>query len=487
MYGFVDSIARAWPDLQLHYLPAEKAQLPFPCPTNVTVCRPAKTARGAQVLIGTLDKLGDALERGDLETVGCLIVDEAYQADSARYYRAAPIADVHLLVGDPGQIDPFANTPEAMRYRGLPEDPVRTAVDVVLENHPDTPVYRLPITRRLDARALPLARAFYEPDHHFDAAVASGVRELTFGTALVRDRRVRELDATLRAAGTSGIAHLELPAGASLVADPEVVDVIATMASRALDPALAGTMRCERNPAGNERLGPTRIAIGASHREQVRALRRALRERGHPEVVAQTANKLQGAEFDLVICWHPLSGLTNADVFHLEAGRMCVLATRHRHACVVVGRASDREAPATVSRHPARHGWARTPSPSSKAGTRIERSSRPWSLTGERSQPEIVMATIDAAERRAVAAAKYRPEQVQLLLVAEAPPAALNRYFYFEDVRDQDSLFRHVVRSVAGRRALASREGESARAPSAKRRVSHRPQVRPEGRPRAAC
>jgi hypothetical protein len=342
VYSLVASIAAAWPDLQIHYVPAKEAQLPFPPPPNVTVCRPARTACGAQVIVGTLDKLGDALHRGDLEVVGCLIVDEAYQADSARYYRAAPIADVHLLVGDPGQIDPFATSPEAMRYRGLAEDPVRTAVEVVLANHPDTPVFRLPITRRLDARALPLARSFYESEHHFDAAVPGDARELSFATALVRERRLRDLDATLRAAGASGIAHVELPAGASLVADPEVVDVIATLACRALDPSLAGTTRCERNPAGGNPLRASGLAVGASHREQVRALRRALRHRGHPDVLVQTANKLQGAEFDLVICWHPLSGLTDADVFHLEAGRTCVLATRHRHACIVVGRASDR-------------------------------------------------------------------------------------------------------------------------------------------------
>lgn len=32
--------------------------------------------------------------------------------------------------------------------------------------------------------------------------------------------------------------------------------------------------------------------------------------------------------------------------------------------------------------------------------------------------------------------------------MAEAPPLSLDRYFYFEDVRDQDSLFRHVVRAT---------------------------------------
>jgi hypothetical protein len=49
---------------------------------------------------------------------------------------------------------------------------------------------------------------------------------------------------------------------------------------------------------------------------------------------------------------------------------------------------------------------------------------------------------------RDAAAARYRPEALALLLVAEAPPSGLDRSFYFEDVLDQDSLFRHVVRAV---------------------------------------
>jgi hypothetical protein len=47
----------------------------------------------------------------------------------------------------------------------------------------------------------------------------------------------------------------------------------------------------------------------------------------------------------------------------------------------------------------------------------------------------------EARARRAEAAARYRPKAVRLLLVAEAPPSALDRYFYFEDVPEQDSLF----------------------------------------------
>jgi hypothetical protein len=56
-----------------------------------------------------------------------------------------------------------------------------------------------------------------------------------------------------------------------------------------------------------------------------------------------------------------------------------------------------------------------------------------------------------ARTRRNRAAASYKPPRPDLLLVAEAPPNDLERYFYFEDVTEHDALFRHVTRGVLGR------------------------------------
>ena len=64
-----------------------------------------------------------------------------------------------------------------------------------------------------------------------------------------------------------------------------------------------------------------------------------------------------------------------------------------------------------------------------------------------------------ARRRRQEAAERYRPEHVRLLLIAEAPPSALDRYFYFEDVRDQDSLVRYVVKTVLGEAPLRAEKG----------------------------
>jgi hypothetical protein len=65
-----------------------------------------------------------------------------------------------------------------------------------------------------------------------------------------------------------------------------------------------------------------------------------------------------------------------------------------------------------------------------------------------------------ARARRQATAQRYQPSEIDLLLVAEAPPSALDRYFYFDDVRDQDSLFRHVCRAVLQREP--TRQGKAA-------------------------
>lgn len=43
---------------------------------------------------------------------------------------------------------------------------------------------------------------------------------------------------------------------------------------------------------------------------------------------------------------------------------------------------------------------------------------------------------------------KYRPANIRLLFVAESPPEDVKRFFYFEDVREQDSLFLEMMKVV---------------------------------------
>jgi AAA domain len=323
------------------FVPASDVELPVAISAlpGVQVRRPASQARGDGLIVGTLSKLGDAFGRGDLDTFDLLLVDESFQADSSKYFAVGALAPVHLLVGDGGQISPFTTIEDPARWRGLPEDPLQTAVGVLRRNHPSTPVYGLPISRRLDPRAVGLLRVFY-PELSFDAAVRPGVRELCLDGTAHADRLANKLDAALDLAAQSGWAHIELPRAAVLQADPEAVELIVRLVRRLLE--RSPRVRCERH-RDFVGLPAHRLAVGVSHNDQKDLLQVALAAQGLGGVVVETANKLQGLEFDVVVAWHPLAGLPEPDGFHLDPGRLCVLLTRHRHACVVVGRAGDEE------------------------------------------------------------------------------------------------------------------------------------------------
>jgi hypothetical protein len=123
------------------------------------------------------------------------------------------------------------------------------------------------------------------------------------------------------------------------------VRAIATLALRLLQ--RGGVTRSE---LGEAPLEASRIAVGAAHRDQVAAIRAALAGvELAADVTVDTANRLQGREFDVTLVLHPLSGRRDATAFHLETGRLCVLASRHRHACIVVARAGI---PELLDAHP---------------------------------------------------------------------------------------------------------------------------------------
>lgn len=52
----------------------------------------------------------------------------------------------------------------------------------------------------------------------------------------------------------------------------------------------------------------------------------------------------------------------------------------------------------------------------------------------------------------AEAALRYKPAEIRILFIAEAPPAfRFNRLFYFEDLTDGDTLFLEMMKTLYGR------------------------------------
>ena len=304
----------------------------------VTVAQQVSDLAGCTIVVGTAAKWATVAEG----RWPWAVIDEAYQMRSDLLLRIAGRFDGALFVGDPGQLDPFS-TIEIDRWTGLTWDPMQSAVAVLLRNNPGFPVRRLPVSWRLPPSAAPVvAEAFY-PFSGFRAGTAAGQRQLQFVTRALGSG---PLDETVETAAASGWALCEMPARHTIRTDGEAAAACAALAERILQRGAVSVS--ERAPAG-ERVTPGRIAIGTAHRDQVQAIRSQLGPLSAAGVIVDTANRLQGREFDVTIVLHPLSGRRDATAFHLEAGRLCVLTSRHRHACIVVARAGI---PELLDAHP---------------------------------------------------------------------------------------------------------------------------------------
>ncbi|MFF7972740.1 AAA domain-containing protein [Streptomyces sp. NPDC007905] len=259
------------------------------------------------------------------------IVDEAYQMRSDSLLAVAGLFERALFVGDPGQLDPFAIV-GSEQWAGLSYDPSASAVTTLLAHNPDLPQHRLPVSWRLPASAAPLVSDAFYPYTPFRSGTGHDDRRLAFAVPADGSGPDRVIDE----AAESGWGLLELPARHTPRTDPEAVRAVATVVRRLLD--RGGAAVSERSPEPSP-LTADRIAVGTAHRDQAAAVRSALADLGVFDVTVDTANRLQGREYDVTVVLHPLSGRPDATAFHLETGRLCVLASRHRHACIVVCRA----------------------------------------------------------------------------------------------------------------------------------------------------
>ncbi|MER8044334.1 AAA domain-containing protein [Streptomyces sp. NPDC094032] len=259
------------------------------------------------------------------------IVDEAYQMRSDALLAVAGLFERALFVGDPGQLDPFSVV-GAEQWAGLSYDPSASAVSTLLAHNPHLPQHRLPVSWRLPASAAPLVSDAFYPYTPFRSGTDHGDRRLSFTAPSDGSGPDRVLDE----AAESGWGLLELPARHTPRTDPEAVHAIAVVVRRLLERGGATLSERSEDPSP---VTPDRVAVGTAHRDQAAAVRAELARLGVTGVTVDTANRLQGREYDVTVVLHPLSGRPDATAFHLETGRLCVLASRHRHACIVVCRA----------------------------------------------------------------------------------------------------------------------------------------------------
>jgi hypothetical protein len=260
------------------------------------------------------------------------LIDEAYQMRSDALLGIAGLFDRLMCVGDPGQLDPFTTVDDSL-WKGLQYSPSRTAMGTLRAFHPGLTPYQLPTTWRLSPSAAGIVSTAFYPYSSFTAGTVPTQRALKLGKGC---KRVD--DNALDLAAANGWAYVELPEKLTVRTDTEVASRLAGLVQRLFE--RGAEVVDELRPKGCK-LAASDVAIVAAHNDQVQAVRYALSRAGvDPDsLVVSTANKIQGREYEVVLVWHPLAGRRDATAFHLEAGRMCVMLSRHRQACIVVGRA----------------------------------------------------------------------------------------------------------------------------------------------------
>ena len=253
------------------------------------------------------------------------ILEEAYMQPWHATFPLANLARRHLAVGDPGQTAPFAATGQR-RWRGQPLSPLTPAAEALERLHPHAPVILLDTSLRLPADTCDVLQPLY-PDLPFRGLAQTGQR------VLISARRPGPAGSRFLAliSGRS-IARLDLP-GSGGPLDPDLCRYAGRLATELTD---AGLTAVDTGTAGPPR--PATIAVVCARTRQVAAVRSAVTGRAASAVVVDTANRLQGLEYDVVLAVDPLAGHNRLGPFVLEAGRLSVMLSRHHNACGLLTR-----------------------------------------------------------------------------------------------------------------------------------------------------
>lgn len=291
------------------------------------------------VVVGTAAKWG--YYRGDQFALA--IFDEAWQLSFRQFAPLLSLASRYLLVGDPGQIAPVV-TIDTAAWDDDEEPGPHVSAPEALRRRAATGIIEIPLpaTRRLPADTAELVSSAFYRTMPFGSLAQESALEAdgwTPGSSLT----IRELGSRLRA-----------------LHDPWLAEQAAAIVRQTIETGIITTADGKRTVA------PSSIGVVCPERSQVALVRSSLGP-DLGEVFVETANRWQGLERDVVIGLHPLSGSQTPSAFAMDAGRLCVMCSRHRVACVLIGRPGLIEAAAAgqggAERHfgdkaaPARAGW----------------------------------------------------------------------------------------------------------------------------------
>ena len=258
-----------------------------------------------------------------------VVVEEAWQMAWADFMLLGQVASRFVLIGDPGQIAPVVSIDTA-RWETAPRAPHRPAPDLVLrERRTEALSLELPATRRLPFCTADLIKPFY--DFSFDTWAEPGERRLVGGRS-ARGGLGGAIE-RLQRGSTVGLT-LPTPAGGPpLEDDQEIAELTVTVARTILECQSEYSMNGTRG-----RLTAADIGLCATHHVMNAAMALQLDSDLRGKVTIDTPERWQGLERKVMVIVHPLSGVIQPSEFDLATGRLCVMASRHQIALVVVTR-----------------------------------------------------------------------------------------------------------------------------------------------------
>jgi hypothetical protein len=296
----------------------------------------APDVRDARVVVATARKWefirSGQQQKQNIRKYDLALIDEAYQMRSDAPLGIAGLFDRLMCVGDPGQLAPFTVVDNAL-WKGLEYSPSRTAMGTLSAFHPEIRPHRLPTSWRLPPSATGIVATAFYPFAPFDAGTVPSQRELKLGKGIGTAD-----DAVLDCAATDGWAYVELPEKFTVRTDTELATRLASLVQCRLE--RGADVRDELEPEPRN-LKTSDVAVVAAHNDQVHAMRYARTQVGVDPDALLCRRPTRCRVGSMRSCWCGTRSpvVANATAFHLEAGRMCVTLSRHRHACIVVGRA----------------------------------------------------------------------------------------------------------------------------------------------------
>lgn len=265
-----------------------------------------------------------------------LLIDEAWQLQFSSFLPLLHVSANFVLIGDPGQIPPVVSTP-GTRWETSRHPPHLPAPEVLIERL-KIDLHRLPSTWRLPSDTARIVRAFY--DFEFDSIANPNDRVLTLQRSTSSSLVHRSLDRLCR----TSISTILLPTpreGGIPEADLDVAEVCveaisSALARKARVTASDGTLKYQ-----DQLLVPKDFGVACTHRSMVHAIRERLAAKSAKlaeDVMVDTAERWQGLERHIMIAVHPLSSVLEPSEFDIGVGRLCVMASRHRHGLIMIGR-----------------------------------------------------------------------------------------------------------------------------------------------------